>query len=155
MRNYLNLQSNKPRTRKDMAEYLKTHPGHSDSWAGPIYFSRNVKISYIQDTTHEEDDKCLELLDFPWCYDFSGVNGILEWFAKDHPGYNIYFAGRSCGYLELHGGNFYPSRTDDYSDFSWEDLRELFGIVWDFDQTCQMAVDAFVEYANSVEIEAE
>ena len=158
MRNYLNLTSQKPRTRYGMAEYLKNHPGHADGWAGPLHFSRCIKITHIQDTTHDEDDKCLAQLENPWALSMSGFNDVLEEFEKEHRGYVIYQAGRSGGHLELHnmhGDGFYPSRTDDYSDFSWEDLKDLFNLVWDFDQTCQAAVDSFVDFANNWEVVTE
>lgn len=156
MRNYLNLPARKPRTRKDMVEFLKNHPGHSDSWTGPIHFSRNVKISHLDTLTRDEDDACLKLIDEHYIsYDSIGVSSVLEEFSKDHPGYVIYSEGRSNGHLALYnksGGGFYPSRTDDYSDFEFSDLRDLFNAVWDFDQACQEAVDVFVDFATNWEI---
>lgn len=151
MRNYLNLPIRKPRTRKDMVDFLKNHEGYDTSiWrtGESVYFSHNVKISHLNTLTHDEDDWCFQALDAP--YEFTGIQNILDEFEEHHVGYIIHFEGRSNGHLVLdhtHSG-WYPSRTEDYSDWELSDIRGTFNLVWDFDRACQEAVDQFVFFAK-------
>jgi hypothetical protein len=152
MRNYLNLPSRKPRTRKDMVEFLKNHEGYDTSvWRSgeSVYFSHNVKITHLNHLTHEEKQACYMALEVP--YEFTGIQTGIDEFELDHPGYSIHFEGRSSGHIVLdhkQGHGRYPSRTEDYSDRELSEIRQTFNLVWDFDRTCQEAIDQFVYFAT-------
>lgn len=151
----MNLPLSKLRTRKDMVEFLKNHPGRSE-WlfvGASVKFARTVKISHLNTLTHAENDACLRALDMP--YEFTGIKEVLDEFEKLHPGYAIYEDGRSGGHFTLNaksGGGWYPSRTEDYSDWEFPEVRDLYKLVWDFDQACQEAVDTFVDFAMDWEV---
>lgn len=54
-----------------------------------------------------------------------------------YDGYNVFtFPGKS-----------FPEDTD-YKHYSIEELRWLINIVWDFDQTCEAIVQAFIEFCK-------
>lgn len=149
MRNYLKLSSHKPRTRKDMIEFLVDHPWHNDNWDRPCHFARNIKMHRIDTLLPMEMMLCWDKLDTPW--DFTGVTFVLREFEVRNPGSVIISAGRQGGHLELHSarGDYCVHIGSIYKYQDWElaDVRELVNLVWDFDKTCQIAVDTFVQYA--------
>ena len=154
MRNYLNIPTRKPRTLKAMREYLINHPARL-GWIGDnddgLGICRNVKIRGLH-LRQAEDDACYRLLGEEGCYQLSGVVGVLQEFGKRNPGYAMYQAGRSAGYFILqHNGTLTrgPVWANEEDCHFSQDVRHLFRIVWDFDQTCNDAVGAFVEFALS------
>lgn len=148
MKNYLNLPLRKPRTKKDMAEFLKSHYGYR-VWLHETRFAHNVRITHLP-VFGEVERQCFETLEDPFAWQIA-VEPILEEFAKSHPGYAIYSEGRSAGHLTLYGHE--ADRSEDYSKWTGAEVRELFNLVWDFDQACQEAVNAFVDYATFIEPE--
>lgn len=70
-----------------------------------------------------------------------------------------------CGEQERVNATFKPERftypgkgmdmDEDFSEWSAADLRDRVDLVWDFDRTCQRAVDAFVRYAKAHSAEEE
>jgi hypothetical protein len=86
--------------------------------------------------------------------------------GKQHPGY---LDGNRCGRCGQSAMVNYPrdrlpfhtftkpglgmDMSEDYQDWDTGQLRDRVELVWDFDQSCQRAVDAFVDYAASVHVE--
>jgi hypothetical protein len=150
-RHFITLPARKPRTLAQMREYLKNHPQRL-GWIGEndgLGICQNVKLRNLH-LTHAEREACFRLLydglpDFP-----PDVSSVIRQFAERNPGYIIYQAGRSSGYFVLHhNGTFTHGPVWAEDSRHSQDVRHLFRIVWDFDQTCNEAVSQFVFYATS------
>lgn len=151
--NYLNLPPRKPRIKKDMAEYLKTHYGYGVGggfYVTEVRFAHNVKITHLP-IHGEVETACYETLEDPFVWQLV-MEPIFNHFADEHKGWYIYSEGRSAGYLTLAGGGS-VDRSEDYAKWTRDDLRSLVNVVWDFDQACEEAVEAFINYATYEEEE--
>lgn len=150
MKNYLNLPARKPRTKRDRIEYLKNHFGYGINaafGAGEVRFAHNVKIPHLP-LDYETEDACFAQLENPFAWQMV-VQPVLDAFAEEHKGWDIWPEGRSYGYLTLsRNPDWSIDRSEDYADWSGQEVAELFDVVWDFDQACQEAVAQFVDYAT-------
>lgn len=195
----------KPKTRKDMVEYLKSHFRYHtmNSWNNSTSYARNIKIHGNQRGLPNEIVgrmfDCLEVEDA--FYDFNIV--IRDFDMRHKFKWQICSNGRSGGYLVLIAGDqepsdfkayctncgqrnyrtatakdktcgncgkprlinyatppmrtiTYPGRSTDmdetFDEWSTEDLKDRVDLVWDFDETCQSAVDTFIEFAKTHKI---
>lgn len=146
---FLTVNTRKPRTLAEMRKFLKDHPRRM-GWIGEpsdgLGICHNVKISRLH-TTRAEDEAMFRALDTDGpIYDVSGIGFMFEYFTERNPGYHIVQAGRSQGYFVLQYGNN-PVWANDEDLEESANVRELAKVVWDFDQTCNDAVGAFVEFA--------
>lgn len=101
--------SSKPRSRKDMIDYLDNHfryPTFSNGWGGSTSYAQEVKLYCVQFPDPETRDAAFE-----WIWRehneevFYPLRGVLRQFAERyHYGWQIDFNGRSGGYLVLQDG---------------------------------------------------
>ena len=165
---YLSIPNQKPRSHKAMIAYLATHPRYHtmNSWNCSTSYAHKIKICGLgldKDTL----DACFDMLEVSEA--FEEFSDILRDFERRHDWrWQITQNGRSGGYLVLiHGGKGPDGRiycqpgkhldmNEDFETWDAETLHARVNLVWDFDQTCEAAVAAFVEFANThrvVEIE--
>lgn len=149
MRKYIDIPR-KPRTLKEMRQYLKDHPRRY-GWVGGgddgVGLCQCVKLPRLR-LTRAERDACYAALASEVVYRLSGVEYELNRLTDKHPGHTIIFAGRSNGYLVLrHKRSGAEWALDDDLDSSAL-VRHAFSIVWDFDQTVNRAIDSFVSWAT-------
>ena len=166
--NYLNLPRRKPRTRKDILAYLKEHYRYStlNSWNGCHSYAHNVKISRLN-LPREVCDACYDMLEIDEA--FEETRALIWNFELRHDWrWQIGFNGRSGGYLVLYQGGREvtngKARTystgkgthqnpDELDELDMADLQEWRDLIRDFDNTCEMAVAAFVEFARTHTVE--
>lgn len=152
---------------KQMFEFLKNHFEYHtmSSWNGLKSIANNVKLYNLG-------------LSGDWCiaYDLlcSGEYETLEYIIRDweaeHPGYEVFFNGRSSGYLVLYYKNdnthVLPCsilESDTYEDYK-EYCKEYYGcsvranrdelvhftkLIQDFDRLCDLLRDYCDELSNS------
>ena len=149
----------KPRTRKDMVDFLSSHFRYDtmNSWNCSTSYAKCVKVGRLG-LTSTERDTCYAMLDVEGIYDASGFNAELRAFdaAHDHH-WQIGQNGRSGGYLVLYqggsDGRVFPGRSTDMGDsfegWDMDQLRDRVNLVWAFDRACDRAVRRFVDYALS------
>lgn len=162
--NYLNLPQRKPRTKRDILSYLKSHFRYytMHSINGATSYAHKVKVWDL----HVDHGKFFLAL-----YDDrtpSVINLILNEFDHRHNfKYQVGFGGRSNGYLVMTRGGIKDGRVysqnglgidedpGDLDELNLTDLREWIDVIWDFDQTCQAAIKAFMEFAEELSKEQE
>ena len=102
----------KPRSKKDMIEYLKSHYRYNtmNSWNGSTSYANNIKIHGGQlNLTKAERDACYDMLDMPEAYD--DFNEVIREFGRAHDfKWQIGSNGRSSGYLVLYQGESKPAQ---------------------------------------------
>ena len=150
----------KPKTRESMIEYLKNHFRYStmNSWNGSYSYAHRVKFGHL-DLTTDQVNACYDMLDVASAWD--EVHDIKWQFAHRHKhGWQLGFNGRSSGYIVLYMGGVHedgrvfcwPGKSvdqgEDFSTWETEDLEARVNLIFDFDQTCERMVAAFVEYAT-------
>jgi len=147
----------KPTDSGRMIAYVSGHFRYwtGNSWNQSTSYAHNVKIPRLG-LDSETRDKCYAALDIPQAFD--EVNEILEDFAVRHNyAWKISFNDRSGGYLVLYQGGVKDNKSFVYpvrgvGEMDWVDgdfLTDLVDVIWDFDETCQRAVEVFVEFAVS------
>jgi ribosomal protein S27AE len=98
----------KPRTRKEMIEYLSNHFRYNtmNSWNRSTSYAVCVKVDHVPGLTKEQRDACYAMLDVDdGVWDESGYNQVLEEFAEENRWeWQIGTNGRSGGYLVLYQG---------------------------------------------------
>lgn len=149
---------------KEMFDFLVNHFTYPtmNSWNGLRSIANNVKLYNIPDL---DTNKALEALEED---QYQSINIAIEDWEKDHPGYEVFFNGRSGGYLVLgnknnnchvFSGEFYSpyeyvNAKHPYEDWK-EDVQEYYGslkeykhilieqvkLVQDFDKLCDDLVD--------------
>jgi len=154
------LPQRKPRTKADIASFLRNHCRYStlNPWNGVSSYAVNIKVSRLH-LTHEQRLACYDLMQCAGAYEESGFNATLNWFDHRHNfRWQAGINGRSGGYAVLYQGSQSPSGrrtvtgagTDEAEDFDAWDLRSLkerLTLVWDFDETIEDACAQFVSYA--------
>lgn len=155
------LPATKPRSRTAMTLYLSTHFRYHTmhSWNNFTTYANQVKFRCL-DLTGEERNACSDMLNVAEAWD--GTTWMIRQFSEKHKhAWQISFNGRSNGYLVLHmggvhdgGGVFsWPGKSldmgADFKDWTTEDLKSRTDLIWDFDQTCEACVEAYVEFAVS------
>ena len=135
---------------KEMFEFLKEHFKYStmNYWNNLWSIANNVKIYKL--------GLDWEILDILQVDNYFTLNTMIEDWEIMHPGYEVGFNGRSCGYLVLCNNNnnssvldYYVDTNDNYEDFKediqnnygglkWykDTLREQVELVQDFDKLC-------------------
>jgi ribosomal protein S27AE len=96
----------KPRSRKDMIEFLNSHARYHtmNSWNASTSYSVCVKVNNLS-LTREQRDACYEMLDIEDVWDESRYNDVLRDFDERHNWeWQIGTNGRSGGYLVLYQG---------------------------------------------------
>lgn len=163
-RTFTNVPAQKPETREAMTEYLLKHFRYATDNGGQYSYAVNVKIRNLH-TTSIEDDACYAMLDALDSDDqWSEVwHEFAEFTNRHNAWWEIGQNGRSGGYFVLMRGcgpdakNRHTSAGTDehggdatyFDDWSTKDLRERVDLVWDFDETCERAVAAFVDFATT------
>jgi hypothetical protein len=95
----------KPKSKKEMIDYLKNHERYStmNSWNGLSSYSRCVKLYELPFQNREVEDIAFELLDYPGT--LPEVRFIMDRFARKYDySWQICQNGRSGGYLVLYQG---------------------------------------------------
>lgn len=145
-------------TTSELTEYLKNHFRYftMHSWNVSTSYAQCVKFREL-DLTTDEINACYDMLQVKEAWD--EVTAILRRFNERwEQRWQIGFNGRSSGYLVLYMGGVEANRAfcwpgksvDQGADFSsWEpeDIASRAQLVWDFDNTCERAVQAFVRFA--------
>ena len=167
---YLSIPNQKPRARKAMIAYLVAHPRYHtmNSWNCSTSYAHKIKICGLG-LDKDSLDACFDMLDVSEA--FEEFTEILRDFERRHDWrWQITQNGRSGGYLVLiHGGKEPGSKgpdgkdrpgrifcqpgkpldmNEDFETWDAETLHARVDLVWDFDQTCEAAVAAFVEFAG-------
>ncbi len=99
----------KPRTKKAMVEYLKSHFRYDtmNNWNRATSYAVNIKVRNLP---HEQQDAVYEMLDVSDSWSASGFNHWLNEFDRRHNYcWQIGVNGRSGGYLVLYQGGAKPS----------------------------------------------
>jgi len=131
----------KPRTKKAILAYLTEHYRYDGRYARCVKFNR-LNMS----------DAALQTASDAWMLEWSElynivVHDILKAFRLRHKdtAHEIEFAGRSGDYLTL-----YATRDDPDELMTWAlaDLRDRLAVVWDFDETVEQAIDAFIDWCE-------
>lgn len=149
---------------KDMFNFLINHFSYPtmNSWNGVTSIANNVKVYNIPVL---DDAKALEALEED---NYQSINLAIKDWEEDHPGYEVFFNGRSGGYLVLGNkrNNSHVFAEEFYSPCEYinannpyeawkEDVREYYGslkeyqpnlieqvkLVQDFDKLCDDLVD--------------
>lgn len=162
--NPLDLPTRKPRTKSQIRHYLEEHYRYDtmNSWNQSTSYAHCIKVRALN-LTSVQRDRCYEALAIDGSWEISGMLMILQAFdARWSHSWQISSNGRSDGYLVLiHGGKHTDGRIYtqpgrncdqgvDFAAWSLDDLRSRLDLVWDFDQTCNDAVTAFVAWACHV-----
>lgn len=148
---------------RQMFEFLKNHFEYPtmNSWNRLYSIANNVKINRLNLTG--DWWMTLQLLENG---EYENLNWMIQEWLEDHKGYEVYFNGRSGGYLILkdkgYNGNMLPEYildNDTYEDYK-EWCREYYGsvkanrdelirytkVVQDFDKLC----DALRDYCDEL-----
>jgi hypothetical protein len=154
----------KPRTRANMIAYLSQHFRYDtmNSWNCSTSYAVNIKVDRIDALNREETTRALELLECDDATVMWDFRDVLNDFDRRHEHrWQIGQNGRSGGYLVLYQGGrsnvdghvysqpgLSTDQNEDFSDWDTDDLRARVELVWDFDQTCARAVQAFVDFVK-------
>lgn len=145
---YLSLQT-KPdlRSRAEMIAYLRTHFRYNilNSWNGLTSYAHNIKIHKLN-MTADERAACYAALN---CSEsFLDFNYELTDFNSE---FVVHGNGRSDGYLVLCRRDNARSidKGEDFADWSVKDIRDRCRQVLAFDECCERAVAAFVDFATT------
>lgn len=158
------IPNRKPRTKKAIVEYLKSHFRYNtmNSWNNSTSYAHNIKIHHLEWESRELENRAFEMMELTEAYD--DVNWILEEFATMYNySFQIVFNGHNGGYLVLiHGGKngdrIYVQlgldidQGEDFIDpdlWDLSSLRSRMELVWDFDQACKDAVETFQEFVKT------
>lgn len=155
---------------KSMFNFIAQHPTYytMNSWNRTHSIAHNVKL-YNLDL---EGDWCTALAHLE-SGEYDTISFMIEDWEHEHPGYRVYFNGRSNGYLVLsqanHARSALPSTLDyvTYEDYK-DDMREWYGsvkanrrelvkfvrLVQDFDRLCDEIRD-FVNELSKLKYEVE
>ena len=144
-----------------MTAYLRQHERYyaMNSWNRSTSYAHTIKLHYLN-LDKDTLNACFEMLEVSEAFEeFSEI--LRDFERRDHWRWQIAQNGRSGGYLVMiHGGRHADGRiysqpgrpldmNEDFETWDDEDLRERVDLVWDFDQTCEAAAAAFVEFARS------
>jgi len=152
------------RSDKEMFNFLKNHFQYwtMNSWNGLKSIANCVKVYRLQ-----LDGDCWKALDLLQCYDNSiEIDDMIDEWKWKHKNYEVFFNGRSGGYLVLYNKNNninvlpqFITDNDTYEDYKKE-CREWYGsmkavrsdliyytqLVQDFDALC----DELRDYTNEL-----
>lgn len=149
-------------SRKKMIEFLKGHFRYwtANSWNRTSSYAQNVKI--YNWVPHELQGKAYEMLQVIEMFDI--INMELEKFARKYNyRYQIYFNGRSNGYLVLYqgekgeDGKIYVNtsgidQNENFEEWDTFHLKERYKLVKDFDKTIEKIKKLFLWYCKNFEI---
>jgi len=141
---------------KEMREFLKNHKRYwtMNSWNRLHSFATNVKLHKINAPN--------EAYHFLECKEaFDDVNFLIDDFRERNDGYCIIQNGRSGGYLVLckcdrteNGYRVHFNMIgDDIDSLTSHEVRELFHLVNDFDNTTKACCDSFLEFVKNHTLE--
>lgn len=155
---------------KSMFNFIAEHPTYyiMNSWNGVRSIAHNVKL-YNLDL---EGDWCTALAHLE-SGEYDTISFMIENWEREHPGYKVYFNGRSNGYLVLssaiHSQSILPTELDyeTYEDYK-ADMRDWHGsvkanrrelvkfvrLVQDFDRLCD-ELRGYVNWLSKLKYEVE
>ncbi len=155
---------------KSMFNFIAKHPTYytMNSWNGARSIAHNVKLYNL-----DLEGDWTTVLAHLESSEYYTISWMIEDWEREHPGYRVYFNGRSNGYLVL--GSAYHSRSVLPTDFDYEtyedykaDMRDWYGsvkanrndlvefvrLVQDFDRLCDELRD-FVNGLSKLKYEVE
>lgn len=106
----ITIQTRKPRTRKEMIQYLQNHFRYDtmNSWNAATSYAVRVKLRQIHFPNNEIENRAYEMLEQESA--FWQVNDIMREFAERYDyKFQMGFNGRSSGYIVLYEGDIEPS----------------------------------------------
>lgn len=162
-------EDEKPKTRVEQVEYLKEHFRYytMNSWNGATSYANCIKIRQLglPDPLRDYAYEMLECDEAFW--EFKEV--LRDFETEQGGGWTIGQNGRSGGYLVLYRQDVDENghkrvragSVDAFADFDdaeeWDDeaLQARVDLVWDFDEACSRAVDAYLAFAEENEMGTE
>lgn len=109
--NYTGMPQRKPRTKKEMLGFLKSHFRYwtMNSWNLLESYAVNIKLGHLG-LAREEADAVWKMFDVKDAFEESGYNSVLLGFAVENKWeFQIGHNGRSGGYAVLYSGGRKPS----------------------------------------------
>jgi|LGVE01.1.fsa_nt_gb hypothetical protein len=149
---------------KEKFNYLHKHFKYAtmNSWNGLYSIARNVKLHKIGLTT-KQDKIAYDMLEMDNIQD--EMRWVLDDFKENNPNYEIYFNGRSSGYLVLYKKNNNGNAIEDFNNFdNFEDFKEYYeydyeyiierdyNIVQEFNKTVDECINQFKWYCDNFEV---
>lgn len=138
---------------KQMFNFLKNHFTYTTlgSWNRLYSIANNVKLYNL--ALSSDWTTVLSLLE---AGEYETISWMIQDWEAEHPGYEVYFNGRSSGYLVLkdkeHNGTILPYAIDEAADYeeykrycreyygsvkeNRDELRSLTKLIQDFDKLC-------------------
>jgi hypothetical protein len=146
------------RSKKAMMSFIEHHRVHSDRIYDPVTIANCVKLSHLP-IPHDLGDSAYAFLE-SGLFDFNLHMDVTD-FEIENPGYTVYQAGRTGGWLELHKKGYrsifsvYDPMIDDEAPI--EDIRDLCDVIEAFDRWCDYVAADFLQevYDFKAEKEAE
>lgn len=143
-------------TRDQQINFLRNHFRYHtmNSWNQSTSYAHCIKIHRLENLSNEDRDKCYSGLD---CEEsFFDFNNELQSFESENNGFSIGANGRGSGYLVLYrreDSKIYPGRSIDMNEnfINWEDddIANRVDEVRRFDEACESAVAAYVEFCRT------
>lgn len=148
------------RTRAACVDFLKTHSRYwtMHSWNQASSYAHNIKIGRLQGLSADDRSRCYDGLQCDEA--FEDFREVLESFHDLHPCWSIGGNGRSGGYLVLYQRargddgklHCYPGRGldmgEDFGDWDLNSIRSRAAEVRAFDEACEQAVGAYVDFCR-------
>jgi len=136
-------------SKKAMVEFLQKHPRYTDH--GQSYYQASVKL-YLW-VPAELRETAYELLDVREPYADMEFGPFAD-FAEKHQGYCIGFMGRMGGHAVLCRVSSCRGTELEGSD-SYENVKDLYDMVKDFDAAVEEAKEIFLDYCRNYTVEEE
>jgi len=142
-------------TREEQIAFLRGHKRYHtmNSWNNATSYAHGIKIGHLQGLSREDRDKCYQGLECEQA--FFNFNDELFIFGIENKGWSIGTNGRSGGYLVLYrreGDKIFPGRgldaDEDFHDWDDEDIAARVEEVRRFDEACESAVAAYVDFCR-------
>lgn len=142
-------------TRGSQIEFLRGHERYHtmNSWNQATSYAHCIKIARLADLSREDRDRCYDGLACDEA--FFGFSDEIHAFGLNNEGWCMGTNGRSGGYLVLYrheGGKCYPGRGvdmgEDFATWDDESIATRVAEVRAFDDACEAAVAAYVEFCR-------
>ena len=143
------------RTREQQIAYLRGHRRYwtMNSWNLANSYAHCIKISHLDGLSAADRDKCYQGLEC--AHAFFNFNDEIHIFGIENKGWCMGTNGRSGGYLVLYrreDGHVYPGRgldmDENFDDWSDESIATRVEEVRRFDEACESAVAAYVDFCR-------
>jgi hypothetical protein len=144
------------RTREEQIAFLRAHRRYHtmNSWNNATSYAHCIKIDHLDGLSREDRDRCYDGLACEQA--FFNFNDEIFIFGVEHKGWCMGTNGRSGGYLVLYrreGDKVYPGRgldmDEDFAGWGDEDIAARVEEVRRFDEACESAVAAYVDFCRT------